>query len=150
MADVTPDRLAALERIRVAAQRLIPDVRGLLHYQEAKIRIAIGNTNYAVVIKLAEELLAALDALPPSDANGWRPIGDGAPDGWQNYFLVRPTGWNPCSGKSWIPTVVQRVEGKFYTPDNEIEPIDFGQDEPLDSPLRTTLEWHSLPPEEPR
>lgn len=75
----------------------------------------------------------------------WRSDFENAPSEAYDFFLVRPKGVHPASGKVWHPTIVQRIEGKFYTSTNELEPIYFGQDETDDHPLKTTLEWKPLP-----
>lgn len=68
-----------------------------------------------------------------------------SPDGFHEFFLIRPKGIDPRTGKHWIPTIVQRSGKDFYSPDNEIEPLYFGQNEAEDHPLKTELEWTDLP-----
>lgn len=75
----------------------------------------------------------------------WRTDLENAPSEAYEFFLVRPQGTHPGRGGAFHPTIVQRIDGKFYTSDNELDPIYFGQDEPDDSPLKTTLEWKPLP-----
>lgn len=90
-------------------------------------------------------LLHQIDAQSrPAAGHSWKPI-ILAPTGWGNFFLVRPNGIHPGRGRPYLPTVVQYFDGKFYLPDNELEPVYFGQDEPEGHPLRAELEWMPLP-----
>ncbi len=75
----------------------------------------------------------------------WKTDFSDAPSGHEKYFFVRPVGMHPAYGQPYLPTLVFREEGKFYTSENHLDPVYFGQDEPEDSPLRTTLEWTFLP-----
>jgi hypothetical protein len=84
-------------------------------------------------------------ALPAPQAVAWRTDIENAPSEAYDFFLVRPQGNHPGRGGPFHPTIVQRIDGKFYTSDNELDPIYFGQDEPDDSPMKTTLEWKPLP-----
>lgn len=69
-----------------------------------------------------------------------------APTGWHKFFLVRPLGIHPGSGEKYLPTVVQYVDGEFYGPMDELTPIYFGQNEPIDSEFRCKgFEWCHLP-----
>ena len=75
----------------------------------------------------------------------YKPVSEGHPEGWYNYFLVRPRGIDQRTSQNWVPTVVQFADGQYYAPDNELKPLYFGQNEPRDSPFRTELEWRELP-----
>lgn len=66
-----------------------------------------------------------------------------APTEAYEFFLVRPQGL--YRGKPFIPTIVQRFGGEFYTAGNELEPVYFGQNEAAGHPLKTTLEWQHFP-----
>ena len=65
------------------------------------------------------------------------------------FFLVRPKGFHPASGKVFVPTVVQLIDGKIYPPDNELEPLIFSHKDdefhPFDDPFVCNLEWCELP-----
>lgn len=95
--------------------------------------------------------MAALNALDQALSStepqsvAWRTDFKNAPSEAYEFFLVRPQGNHPGRGGIFHPTIVQRIDGKFYTSDNELDPIYFGQDEPDDSPMKTTLEWKPLP-----
>lgn len=78
-----------------------------------------------------------------STDTAWRTDFANAPTEAYEFFLVRPQGLH--RGKPWYPTIVQRVDGEFYTSDNELEPIYFGQNEADDHPMKTTLEWRHFP-----
>jgi hypothetical protein len=80
-----------------------------------------------------------------ANINSWSDDFSNAPSGWKRYFLVRPKGLHPALDIPPIPSVVQRFEGEFYGVENEIEPMYWGQNEPDDSPFKTTLEWRPLP-----
>lgn len=90
------------------------------------------------------ELLAAEARVKEMEAVCWQPI-ESAPTGWHNYFFIRPTGLYLASGKPFLPTIVQQVDGQFYESDNELDPVYFGQDEPEDSPFKQNLEWRPIP-----
>lgn len=82
----------------------------------------------------------------PSPAqSSWQPNLRNAPTEPGDFFLVRPRGLHSSRGKPFLPTIVQRIDGEFYTCDNEIDPVYFGQNEADDHPLKTTLEWQPLP-----
>lgn len=68
-----------------------------------------------------------------------------APSEPYEFFLVRPKGRHLSRGRVFHPSIVQRIDGKFYTSTNEFEPLYFGQDEADDHPLKTTLEWRHFP-----
>lgn len=93
-----------------------------------------------VAAGLCEQLRAKLDAL--EEQQKWKPI-DTCPTGWGNFFLVRPKGLHTTTG--FTPTVVQCCDSQFYKPENELEPVYFGQNEPDNHPLKTELEWCLLP-----
>lgn len=97
----------------------------------------------ATVAALQEAEIARLTALVADAA--WRTDWENAPTKAHEYFLVRPRGLHPGKGQPFLPTIVQRIDGEFYTTDNELEPVYFGQDESEDHPLKTTLEWKPLP-----
>ena len=84
-------------------------------------------------------------ALKLRSSEKWRTDFENAPTEAYEFFLVRPKGVHPASGKAFHPTIVQRIDGKFYTSTNELEPIYFGQNESDDHPLKTTLEWRHFP-----
>lgn len=65
----------------------------------------------------------------------WRSM-QSAPRKQGKFFLVRPIGTNDVTGEKWVPSVVQRVDGKLYTIHNRSTPLDFGQ---------VQLEWHPIP-----
>lgn len=108
--------------------------------------------NFEAVVVAAQadfktRIRSALASPPPSEARvpeGWRTM-DSAPSGWKNYFFVRPKGLHPGFGEPFLPTLVQQVEGQFYAPDNELDPLYFGQDEPDDNPFKAVLEWRPIP-----
>jgi hypothetical protein len=77
----------------------------------------------------------------------FKPIDDSTPEGWGNFFLIRPVGNWQDGPKKFHPTIVQRVEGKFYTSMNELDPIYFGQDESPGDPGYSELEWAPMPVE---
>ncbi|QOG20435.1 hypothetical protein [Bradyrhizobium sp. SEMIA] len=79
------------------------------------------------------------------EGSAWRTDFENAPSEAYEFFLVRPRCLHPAKGKPFHPTIVQRIDGEFYTSDNELEPIYFGQNEDDDHPLKTTLEWKPLP-----
>jgi hypothetical protein len=75
----------------------------------------------------------------------WQPIDSTTPTGWGNYFMVRVKGEDPRRGKLWLPSIVQRVDDKYYVAENELTPVYFGQDEPENSPFYVELEWRPIP-----
>lgn len=80
-----------------------------------------------------------------NEADAWSTDLSQAPTEPYEFFLVRPKGLHPARGMVFHPTIVQRIDGKFYTAENELEPIYFGQDEADDHPLKATLEWRHFP-----
>jgi hypothetical protein len=73
----------------------------------------------------------------------WKPFTDPL----VGFFLVRMKGIHPNFGKPYTPMVVQMIDNRLYTADNELEPVEFGGfvgDDYVKMPLKA-LEWHSLP-----
>ncbi|WP_316200954.1 MULTISPECIES: hypothetical protein [unclassified Bradyrhizobium] len=83
----------------------------------------------------------------PEIGSGWSTDLSKAPTEPHDYFLVRPQGHHSVTGKKFLPTMVQRIDGQLYSTDNELEPLYFGEREPHDSEFRRTLEWKPLPPD---
>lgn len=77
-------------------------------------------------------------------SHGWEALST-APTEAYEYFFVRPVGFHPATGKRYLPSVVHRINGRLYAPDNEIEPLYFGEDEPDNHPLYQMLEWRPIP-----
>jgi hypothetical protein len=100
---------------------------------------------YAGINLKALSVAVALAVRDEPQTVAWRTDFENAPSEAYEFFLVRPQGTHPGRGGIFHPTIVQRIDGKFYTSDNELDPIYFGQDEPDDSPMKTTLEWKPLP-----
>ena len=75
--------------------------------------------------------------------SNWKSM-ETAPTGWHNYFLVRVKGINPNRGEKYVPAVVQQVQGDFYFSENELDPIEFGQNMEHIQPF-PGLEWLPLP-----
>lgn len=65
------------------------------------------------------------------------------------FFLVRPRGFHPASGKLFSPSVVQLIDGKLYTCDNELDPIIWSHKDdqwtPTTDPCEANLEWCEIP-----
>ena len=51
------------------------------------------------------------------------------------FFLIRPTDINPDTGTKYVPSVVHKMNGKFY-PMTTDKPLDFGHQK---------MEWHEIP-----
>ena len=67
-----------------------------------------------------------------------------APRGWGNYFLIRSKGTHPTRGGKYAPTVVQQIDGQFYGADDEITPLEFGEN--IESPIKFKgLKWCPIP-----
>jgi len=68
---------------------------------------------------------------------------------WYQFFLVRPKGLHPASGKKFTALVVQYGDGHLYTPDNEVEPIIYSHKDdvmtPSNDPFECNLEWMEIP-----
>lgn len=66
-----------------------------------------------------------------------------------NFFLVRPKGLHPAWNKKFTPSVVQLIENKLYSAENELEHIVFSHKDdfltPSDDPFECGLEWCELP-----
>lgn len=76
--------------------------------------------------------------------------GCGAPDQPYVYFLVRPQGPHPITGGKYTPSVVQCIDDKLYTTNDDVEPIRWsrsgsGMPTPTDDPFQANLEWCPLP-----
>lgn len=74
----------------------------------------------------------------------------GSPEGTHNFFLIRPQGIHPASGKKYVPQPVQLIDGQLYTPGNEIDPMTWSLNGdicngPTNDPYSACLEWMPLP-----
>lgn len=99
-----------------------------------------------MTMQLCEEIArlnVEMEELRSDDA--WSGDLSKAPTEAYEFFLVRPKGLHPSHGKMFHPTIVQRIDGEFYTATNEFDPIYFGQNEADDHPLKTMLEWRPFP-----
>lgn len=77
----------------------------------------------------------------------WRRDHDNAPTGERSFFLVRPVYRHQGTSEVCLPSIVQQIDGKLYAPDNEIDPLVFGEHEPIDDWRAAGIEWAPLPPE---
>lgn len=75
----------------------------------------------------------------------WRSDIENVPTEAGDFFLVRPRGLHPTTGKPFLPTIVQQIDGDLYLPSNEIDKIIFGRDEPCDNWRDVDMEWQPLP-----
>jgi hypothetical protein len=79
----------------------------------------------------------------------WKLFGDGNPTEPYQFFLARRRGEHPGRGGRCCPVIVQMIDGKLYTSDNELDPLVFShkddQWQPCDDPMQCDLEWHPIP-----
>jgi hypothetical protein len=72
--------------------------------------------------------------------------------GYGNFFMVRPRGINPNTGKVYLPSIVQmfnHAHHALYSSDDELEPLTWSTAadrlEPTQNPFDANLEWRELP-----
>lgn len=76
----------------------------------------------------------------------WHPI-EIAPTEEYQFFLIRVKGNHPNFGRPYTPTVVQQIDGEFYTPSDELTPLVWGIFTETGEYVKATrdqLEWRHI------
>lgn len=84
-------------------------------------------------------------ACTPDHDAGWRRDYENAPFEAHDFFVVRQIGIHPGFGEPYLPVIVQQIDGRLYAPENELEALAFGREEPTVDWRKADLVWRLLP-----